>query len=40
MTLIAERRVFLKYLGAGFAGCVANAVNPLGATSRPRPATF
>jgi secreted PhoX family phosphatase len=36
MSLIAERRLFLKYLGAGFAGCVANAANPLGPLAEAR----
>lgn len=30
MPEVSERRLFLKYLGAGFAGVVANAANPLG----------
>jgi uncharacterized protein len=36
MSDVSERRLFLKYLGAGFAGVVANAANPLGPIAEAR----
>jgi uncharacterized protein len=36
MSAVSERRLFLKYLGAGFAGYVANAATPLGPLAEAR----
>jgi uncharacterized protein len=36
MSEVSERRLFLKYLGAGFAGCVVNVANPLGPIAEAR----
>ncbi len=36
MSEVSERRLFLKYLGAGFAGCVVNLANPLGPIAEAR----
>jgi hypothetical protein len=33
---VRERRLFLKYLGAGFAGVLANAAGPLGPIAEAR----